>query len=158
MLNRVSRMHGQLSVIYEATEFLIIYYCLLVNAGCSVHDNPFWCHCEVRSVIRFLCAKGSSAVKIHWKLCLVDWPIVMGMEKLENGVEVLKMATQMCMMKGGAARSIFRSTTSKNMWPKNCKMINDCWLVWLENYRILDAPLLPQEYSYSTKNKDCAVY
>lgn len=41
-------------------------------------------NCEVRSVIRFLCAKGSSAAEIHRELCLVYGPTVMSEGKVRQ--------------------------------------------------------------------------
>jgi [histone H3]-lysine36 N-dimethyltransferase SETMAR len=40
--------------------------------------------CEVRAVIRFLCAKGSSAAEIHRELCLVYGPTVMSEGKVRQ--------------------------------------------------------------------------
>lgn len=40
--------------------------------------------CEVRAVIRFLCAKGSSAAEIHRELCLVYEPTVMSERKVRQ--------------------------------------------------------------------------
>jgi hypothetical protein len=40
--------------------------------------------CKVHGVIRFLCAKGSSAVKIHRHLCLVYRPTVMSERKVRQ--------------------------------------------------------------------------
>jgi len=40
--------------------------------------------CEVRAVIRFLCAKGSSAAQIHRELCLVYGPTVMSEGKVRQ--------------------------------------------------------------------------
>jgi hypothetical protein len=55
--------------------------------------------CDVRAVIRCVCAEGKSAVEIHRRLCRVYGDNIMSDFVCENGAENAGMSALICMTK-----------------------------------------------------------